>query len=85
MWFHLMFEEVPRKPPFNKNPAGQPQVRNYHLMLRLINRIMTKAPEFNETGLVGFPINAILDWSMGTTAGYAAFLNEKVNCNSKES
>ncbi|KIO75190.1 phosphatidylserine decarboxylase [Pedobacter lusitanus] len=79
MWFHLMFEEVPRKPPFNNNPAGQPQVRNYHLMLRLINRIMTKAPEFNETGLVGFPINAILDWSMGTTAGYAAFLNEKVN------
>ncbi|MBB6502073.1 phosphatidylserine decarboxylase family protein [Pedobacter cryoconitis] len=77
MWFNLMFEEVPKK--FKKNPAGAPQVRNYHLMLRLMNRIMTKAPEFNETGLVGFPINAILDWSMGTTAGYAAFLNEKVN------
>jgi phosphatidylserine decarboxylase len=79
MWFHLMFSEVPRKPPYNKNPEGEPQVRDYHLMLRLINIIMTRAPEFNETGLVGFPINAILDWSMGTTAGYAAFLNEKVN------
>jgi len=77
MWFNLMFEEVPKK--YRKDPAGAHQVRSYHTMLRLINRIMTKAPEFNETGLVGFPINAILDWSMGTTAGYAAFLNEKVN------
>ena len=40
---------------------------------------MTKAPEFNTTGLVGFPINAIFDWSMGTSGGFAAFLNEKVN------
>ena len=40
---------------------------------------MTTAPEFNKTGLVGFPINAILNWSMGTTDGYAAFLNDKVN------
>jgi len=79
MLFSLMFTEVPRKPPYNKNPAGGPQVRNYHLMLRMLNVIMTNAPEFNETGLVGFPINAIFDWSMGTTTGFAAFLNERVN------
>ena len=48
-------------------------------MLKLINHILTKAPEFNETGLVGFPINAILDWPMGTIGGYAAFLNANVN------
>lgn len=79
MFFHQMFSEVPKKPPYNKDPTGNPQVKNYHQMLRLVNCIMTKAPEFNETGLVGFPINAILDWSMGTTGGYAAFLNDKVN------
>ncbi|WP_259070426.1 phosphatidylserine decarboxylase family protein [Mucilaginibacter sp. X4EP1] len=79
MYFNLMFTEVSRKPPYNKNPALGPQVRHYQMMLRLLNIIMTKAPEFNETGLVGFPINAIFDWSMGTTAGFAAFLDEKIN------
>lgn len=77
MFFHQMFSEVPKK--FQKDPTGQPQVRSYQQALRLINHIMTKAPEFNESGLVGFPINAILDWSMGTTGGYAAFLNDSVN------
>ena len=80
MFFHQMFTEVPKKPPYNKNPTKlQPQVRNYRQMLRLINCIMKKAPDYNDTGLVGFPINAIFDWSMGTTGGYAAFLNSRVN------
>jgi phosphatidylserine decarboxylase len=79
MLFHQMFEEVPTKPPYNKDPTGAPQVRNYHLMLKLFNAIMTRAPEYNETGLVGFPINAILDWPMGTGGGFTAFLNAKVN------
>ena len=48
-------------------------------MLELLNTIMTHAPEFNQTGLVGCPINAIFDWSMGTAAGFAAFLNDAVN------
>lgn len=75
MFFHLMFKEV----LFRKDPTGQPQVKNYKQMFRLINAIMTRAPEFNETGLVGFPINAILDWTMATTNGYAAYLNDTVN------
>ena len=79
MLFSQMFTQVPRKPPYNRNPAGGPQVRHYRHMLQLLNAIMTRAPEFNKTGLVGFPINAILDWSMGTTSGFAAFLNDHVN------
>ena len=79
MLFNQMFEQVPKKPPYNKDPTGKPQVRHYQHMLQLINTIMTQAPEYNETGLVGLPINAILDWSMGTPSGFAAFLNEKVN------
>ncbi len=79
MFFHQMFSQVPLKPPYNQNPMEKHQIRSYRVMLRLINRIMTKAPEFNKTGLVGFPINAILDWSMATVGGYAAFLNDKVN------
>ncbi|OQA29021.1 MAG: phosphatidylserine decarboxylase [Verrucomicrobia bacterium ADurb.Bin345] len=79
MLFNQMFTQVPRRPPFLNDPTGKPQIRDYHHMLQLLNRIMTTAPEFNKTGLVGFPINAILDWPMGTQAGAAAFLNEKVN------
>jgi len=79
MLFHQMFSQVPRRPPYNQDPTGQPQVRDYERMLRLMNRIITTAPEFNKTGLVGFPVNAILDWPMGTPAGTSAFLNRKVN------
>lgn len=79
MLFHQMFEQVPHKPPYNKDPTGHRQVRDYRVMLRLFNAIMTRAPAFNKTDLVGFPINAILDWPMGTGAGFTAFLNDKVN------
>lgn len=79
MLFTQMFEQVPNTPSFKNDPSGKPQVRDYQHMLLLINRMMTKAPEYNETGVVGTPVNAILNWPMGTPAGTAAFLNEKVN------
>ena len=79
MLFNQMFEQVPRKPPYNKDPTGKPQVRSYRHMLQLLNTIMTHAPEFDRSGLVGCPINTIFDWSMGTAAGFAAFLNDRVN------
>ena len=83
MLFSEMFEQVPRRPPYNKDPTGKPQVRDYRHMLQLLNTIMTHAPEFDRTGLVGCPINTIFDWSMGTAAGMAAFLNERVNAQLK--
>ncbi len=79
MLFNQMFSQVPHWGRYKNNPSGNPQVRDYKHMLQLLNSIMTKAPAYNKTGLVGFPINAILDWSMGTESGYAAFLNDKVN------
>lgn len=84
MLFNQMFNQIPKKSPYNKNPVGKPQIRDYQHMLNLINAIMTTAPEFNKTGLVGFPINAILDWPMGTQSGFAVFLNDKVNAQLKK-
>ncbi len=81
MFFHQMFAQVPWK--YQHSPDGKREVRGYRQMLRLINAIMTKAPEFNTTGMVGTPITAILDWPMGTVGGYAAFLNDKVNAHFK--
>ena len=78
MLFTLMFEEVPRK--FAKDASKlHRQVRHFDTMLRMLNHIMTRAPAFDKSGLVGFPINALFDYSMGTTSGYAAFLKTKVN------
>jgi phosphatidylserine decarboxylase len=53
MLFNQMFKQVPRKPPYNKDPSGKSQVRTYCHMLQLLNTILTHAPEFNESGLVG--------------------------------
>lgn len=85
MLFHSMFAEIP---PKYKNPElpndslqreKYRKVESYIHMLELFNYILTTAPAFNESGLVGVPVNAILDWPMGTKSGHAAFLNPKVN------
>ncbi|RPD60582.1 hypothetical protein L226DRAFT_461608 [Lentinus tigrinus ALCF2SS1-7] len=79
MGFHEMFTQVPDKPPYDEDPTGKPQVRDYMLMLELFNDIIKSAPAWEDNDLVGFPINAILDWPMGTPAGYAMFTTDKVN------
>lgn len=81
MFFNQMFDQVSKKQV--ESPTGLPQVRDYQHMLRLFNAIMTHAPEFDETGLVGCPFNAILDWSMATTGGWAGFINDQVNAHLK--
>ncbi|KAE9388113.1 phosphatidylserine decarboxylase-like protein [Gymnopus androsaceus JB14] len=84
MDFHQMFEQVPTKPPYDKDPTGKPQVRDYLVMLSLFDHIITTAPEYEDNDLVGFPVNAILDWPMGTSAGQAAFANPSVNMHFKK-
>ncbi|WP_295453484.1 phosphatidylserine decarboxylase family protein [uncultured Thiodictyon sp.] len=79
MLFTQMFEQIPHEPRYEKDPAGNPAVRDYREMLQVMNRILTQAPEFNQTGMAGFPINAMVNWAMGTPAGATAFLNDKVN------
>ncbi len=67
------------------DPSGAPAVTSWLQFLGLLNNIMTTAPEFiiskdgKAQGLVGFPINAILDWPMGTFAGYSTFSSELFN------
>jgi phosphatidylserine decarboxylase len=77
MYFTQMFVQQPHfKPPPN---SGDIKLANYHQMLVVINHVLTTAPTFNTTGMVGFPINAILDFPMITPAGLAAFTMQKVN------
>jgi phosphatidylserine decarboxylase len=80
------------------SPLGNPAVKDFDEFLRLLNHIMTEAPEFTlcpdapdtkeacatrpadaPCGLIGFPINALLDWPMATSFGYTVFSNALVN------
>ncbi|KAL9125562.1 MAG: hypothetical protein Q9217_005253, partial [Psora testacea] len=81
--FTSMFDQIPNKEPYTKNPGGQRQIRSYEHMLKVLNHMLTTAPSWNEkserVGLVGLPINAMLDWPMGTQSGFAIFLDPEVN------
>jgi len=77
----MMFDQVPHK---YKDKIYAKQIRDYKHFLKLLNKIMTQTPTFSHTGCVGFPINALLDFSMGTEGGFALFLNEKFNAGLKK-
>lgn len=79
--FQMMFDEIPQKDV--DTPAGTPQVRDYHELLSVLNRLIQRAPKFNTTGLVDTPINAVLDYLMGTRAGYVLFNDPRVNAKMK--
>ena len=78
-----MFEQLPSTPQFQQDPTGNPQVRNFLHLLHMINVVLTTPPQFNQTGITGLPINAMLAWPMGTSSGYAVFLRPDVNVHLK--
>jgi len=60
------------------------QYRKRHLMsvaqlLRMIDAVLTMAPEFSDDSTVMLPLGAILDWTMATPAGFAAYRDPRVN------
>ena len=79
MLFHLAFEQVAKSPPFNKPFSGDPEVPDVATMLKLLSAVLAQAPEYDRTGVVGAPVNAVLDRIMGTPAGCAAFLDPEIN------
>jgi phosphatidylserine decarboxylase len=73
MYVHQMIDQVPDAKPYRER-----HVESVEELLRLINEVLTMAPEFgSET--VALPLNAILDWTMGTRAGFAAYRDPRVN------
>jgi phosphatidylserine decarboxylase len=82
--FHSMFREVPSTSPYDYDPSGQPQIRDYLTMLRVFNVLMAKGPYwiYNAEGqkaLIGFPFNAALAYPMATAAGIALFSRPDIN------
>jgi phosphatidylserine decarboxylase len=73
MYVNRMIDEVPGTKPYSER-----HLESVEQMLRFINEVLTMAPEFGKNS-VTLPLNAILDWAMGTPAGFAAFRDPRVN------
>lgn len=78
-----MFDQVPKKHPYNKSVDENQIVRDFDHLLAILNHILSTGPEWTENahrvGVVGVPICAALDYNMATTSGFAFFLDEEVN------
>jgi phosphatidylserine decarboxylase len=63
--------------PENREYHNQ-HVRDVPHLLALIDGVLDLAPEYGEEN-VTLPLGAVLDWSMGTPAGFDAFRDPRVN------
>jgi phosphatidylserine decarboxylase len=73
MYMTQMIEQVPPSKPYRKR-----HLTSVDQLLLLINEVLTTAPEFSEGGMVTTPLTAILDWTMGTEAGFAAHRDPRI-------
>ncbi len=73
MYMNQMIAQVPSTKPYCKR-----HLESVEQMLRLINEVLTMAPEFGDA-MVATPLGAILDWTMGTPAGFAAYRDPRIN------
>src|ERR1700712_2804106 len=73
MYVSRMIAQVPETREYTQRHLEDPDQ-----LLRLINEVLTMAPEFGDQN-VTLPLGAILDWTMGTPAGFAAFRDPKLN------
>jgi phosphatidylserine decarboxylase len=79
MLFNEMFEQANQAALAPDYPPWAKQIKDYHQMLTWLDRALTRAPEFEDTGYVIFPVNDALIGVMGTPAGASAFLDPRVN------
>jgi phosphatidylserine decarboxylase len=78
MYAARMVEEAPVGKEYGDKP-----VDSWDELLRMINEVLTLAPEFGDS-TASTPLGAILDWASGTTAGFAFFRDARVNAALKE-
>jgi len=75
MYVHQMIAQVPSARHYSKR-----HLESVEQMLRLINEVLTMAPEFGPQGsMVATPLGALLDYTMGTPAGFAAYRDPRIN------
>lgn len=79
-----MFTEASGNYP--EDPIGNCAIRSFSEFIAVVGLIIQSGPEFfkkaepeTAMGYIWFPINALLDWPMGTASGYEFFLQRTVN------
>jgi phosphatidylserine decarboxylase len=72
MYMNQVIAQVPKTKPYRHHLTSVKQ------MMRMINEVLTMAPEFGPA-MAATPLGAILDWTMGTPAGFAAFRDPRIN------
>lgn len=73
MHAHRMIEEEPAAKGYSAQP-----IESLEQLLVLMNEVLTLAPEWGQA-MVSLPFGAILDWTMGTPAGFAFYRDPRVN------
>ena len=73
MYVARMIEQVPRSRAYSKR-----HLEDTEQLMRMINAVLTIAPEFGDENVM-LPLEAILDWTMGTPAGFAAYRDPRMN------
>jgi phosphatidylserine decarboxylase len=73
MCVHQMIAQVPTSKPYRER-----HVESVEQLLRMMNEVLGMAPEYGSE-MVALPLNAILDWTMGTPAGFAAYRDPRIN------
>jgi phosphatidylserine decarboxylase len=79
MYLNQMISQVPDNRQYSKR-----HLQSVPQLLRLINAVLTMAPEFGDS-MVMTPLGAILDWTMGTPAGFAAYRDRRINASLRRS
>ncbi|MEA2371748.1 MAG: phosphatidylserine decarboxylase [Solirubrobacteraceae bacterium] len=74
MYVNQMIAQVPSTRSYSKR-----HLESVEQMMRMINEVLTMAPEFSSDAMVMTPLGAILDWTMGTPAGFAAYRDPRIN------
>jgi phosphatidylserine decarboxylase len=75
MYVNQMIAQVPSTKPYRDR-----HVASVEELVRMINEVLRMAPEFgSQSSMVATPLGAILDWTMGTPAGFAAYRDPRIN------
>lgn len=75
MYVHQMIEQEPG----GSRSYSERHIDDVPQLLAMMNEVLTMAPQFDEQAMVMTPLNAVLDWTIGTSAGFAAYRHPSIN------
>jgi len=72
-YMNTMITSIPNNNHFKNHP------KTLEELFKKLNSVLTEAPDFNLSPVVGTPLSAILLWTMGSSEGFAAYRRDKIN------